>query len=370
MPANVEWLLGLDFGKHHDSTVLSAIRQEVKPLPRKAVPGTPEHDEEPRKLRTHFSLEWMWRPQLGTRYGEIVDTTERVCSNVQFADNYLLLPDATSIGEPIVEMLQSRNLAMVPVATTSGLEPSNMTHRFGYNVPKKDLVDALVVVFQQGLFDYLPNLGYHDRESGRFVDCSKVFAEELDKFVIKKTPTGRPKYVCSNVQFADNYLLLPDATSIGEPIVEMLQSRNLAMVPVATTSGLEPSNMTHRFGYNVPKKDLVDALVVVFQQGLFDYLPNLGYHDRESGRFVDCSKVFAEELDKFVIKKTPTGRPKYEAEDPDKDHDDTIMSCAIPVWYALRGESYERQLERGATRSRRGGQQDEGGWDPLEDWRR
>jgi len=253
MPANVEWLLGLDFGKHHDSTVLSAIRQEVKPLPRKAVPGTPEHDEEPRKLRTHFSLEWMWRPQLGTRYGEIVDTTERVCSNVQFADNYLLLPDATSIGEPIVEMLQSRNLAMVPVATTSGLEPSNMTHRFGYNVPKKDLVDALVVVFQQGLFDYLPNLGYHDRETGRFVDCSKVFAEELDKFVIKKTPTGRPK---------------------------------------------------------------------------------------------------------------------YEAEDPDKDHDDTIMSCAIPVWYALRGESYERQLERGATRSRRGGQQDEGGWDPLEDWRR
>lgn len=253
MAVQAEYLLGLDFGKQRDSTVLTIIKVDIRPLPRKSILGTPEYDEEPTRLLTHFCAVWMWRPPLGTNYIKVVDTVAKV-----------------------------------------------VKHR----------------------------------------------------------------------TLMDNYVLLPDATGVGSPIIEMLARRNIVMVPVSSTAGQSPTQMSDRFGYNVPKKDLVDALVVVFQRGLFDYLPNLGHTDEGTGKFVNHVKVFEDELQKFVVKSSPAGRPKYEAEDPVTDHDDTIMSVAMPVWWGMRGESYERRLMRGAERERRISNREEGGWDPLEEYRR
>ena len=139
------------------------------------------------------------------------------------------------------------------------------------------------------------------------------------------------------------------------------------MIPVNMTGGQEPSMMSNKFGYNVPKKDLVDSLVVVFQRGLFTYLPNLGYHDEDTGQFIDCTGIFEDELQKFVIKGRPSGQPKYEAADPVKDHDDTVLSVALPVWWGMRGESYEKRFARGEQRRKKLDQDDS--FDPLEEWR-
>jgi hypothetical protein len=89
------------------------------------------------------------RLPLGTRYREVVRRVREVTSLPELA-GCEVVADATSVGMPVVEMLQDADLKarIVPVTITSG----GSARRDGgvWHVPRRDLLGKLVVEFEQG----------------------------------------------------------------------------------------------------------------------------------------------------------------------------------------------------------------------------
>ncbi len=98
-----------------------------------------------------------------------------------------------------------------------------------------------------------------------------------------------------------------------------MRAAKLKIIPVTITAGGKMSGSAFG-GYNVPKKELVSNLVIVFQA------------DRlKIARALPEAPVLVEELQNFKLKITTAGNDTYEAW-RESDHDDLVLAAAMAAW--------------------------------------
>jgi len=141
----------------------------------------------------------------------------------------------------------------------------------------------------------------------------------LERVPLKTTYAAIVQHVRDLMQpLAPRVTLVVDATGLGGPIVEMLKAARLPgpLVPVTITSG-EREN-----GTNVPKKNLISNLQIMFELGELKIAANL----EETQRFV-------QELTTMQVKITPAARETF---GPSKStaHDDLVLAAALAAWKA------------------------------------
>jgi hypothetical protein len=136
--------LGLDLGQVNDYTAL-AIIEKVKG---------------PDKRTAHFHLRRLERYPLGTTYPKIADHVAEVVGAEPLTRyvtddmlNKVKLPprltiDQTGVGAPVADLLKQRDLSFRGVVITGG---ERAVSSYGSSrVPKRDLVNALLVTMQNG----------------------------------------------------------------------------------------------------------------------------------------------------------------------------------------------------------------------------
>jgi len=154
-------LIGLDLGQARDYTAISAIEQvwDFKPS------------------RYDYYLRFLERPALGTPYPAVVQRVTKIFQDPRLrkADGPYLVLDKTGVGAPVADLFMAEDLQPISITITGGGKPSRVAG--GYTVPKRDLVMALLVVFQSGRF-HIP----------QSLPLAKIFTEELQGFQVKIDP--------------------------------------------------------------------------------------------------------------------------------------------------------------------------------------
>ena len=79
-----------------------------------------------RKQETEYGLRYLERIRLGTSYPSIVEHLRQVIEIPEMAGRCTLVPDATGVGGPVMDMLRAARLGcpIVPVVITIFREPS------------------------------------------------------------------------------------------------------------------------------------------------------------------------------------------------------------------------------------------------------
>lgn len=105
-------------------------------------------------------------------------------------------------------------------------------------------------------------------------------------------------------------VIIAEANSIGEPVIEQLQRQGLPVRPFQTT--------------HATKTVIIDALALAFEQAAIRILPD---------------STLVNELQAYEISRTPSGLTRYSA--PAGMHDDTVIALALAwrakAWQPLTG---------------------------------
>jgi hypothetical protein len=149
----------------------------------------------------------------------------------------------------------------------------------------------------------------------------------------KPSVVARVKEIMGLPQLTDAHLLM-DFTGVGRPIRDIFLEKGLKPITITITGG----NLVHPQygGFSVPKRDLVFALVALFQSGEL-HIPAMSPE----------TQTLVHELMNFKMKiKKETGHDSYEAW-RESDHDDLVLAASLPAWFmAYR---YSRKPRKKAT---------------------
>ncbi len=142
-PPRRQVTIGLDLGHANDHSALAIIEQD-------------QH---------HRVLRQVSRLPLRTPFGEIVNRLGRIARSPDLAGRTTIVADATGLGAPVIEMIRTAKIpaSIVPVIITGGVNANQSNGT--WHVPKKDLITALYLMFEQGGIS-IPNglPGYRDLE--------------------------------------------------------------------------------------------------------------------------------------------------------------------------------------------------------------
>jgi len=116
--------------------------------------------------------------------------------------------------------------------------------------------------------------------------------------------------------------LILDKTGVGAPVADMFKIGPIKPIEITITGGLTASNVPG--GYHVPKRDLVFALLAVFQSGRFKIAEGL-----------PLAKPLLDELTNFKVKINTNGHDSYAAW-RETQHDDLVLSASLATWYGER----------------------------------
>ncbi len=153
---------------------------------------------------------------------------------------------------------------------------------------------------------------YHTRHVERF-PLGTTYPEIIDKLEER-----------INAVNISNYMVLPDATGVGRPVVDLMRKRKIRTVPIMITGGEKELFDPELGGWKVPKRILVSNLQVLLQGGQLKFAEGMMHAD-----------TLIHELLNFKIKITAKATDTYEAW-REGDHDDLVLSLAMAVWYAER----------------------------------
>jgi hypothetical protein len=116
--------------------------------------------------------------------------------------------------------------------------------------------------------------------------------------------------------------LVVDATGVGRPVLDMLRSADLQ--PVAVTIHGRAKVTGTRRAPHVPKRDLINCLLVSLQGGALRISSHLPH-----------AATLARELTEMRRKLSSAGHDSYGVW-RDGEHDDLVLALALAVWQAER----------------------------------
>lgn len=122
-----DYLIGLDLGQQNDYTVLTVLGVDKK--------------------KNIYTLPYAKRYPLRTDYTVIVDSVNHFMNRSELFNASTLIVDYTGVGHPVVDLFRKSRIDPVAINITGGSK-SNWVNRQNVNVPKKEIVSCLQVVFQ------------------------------------------------------------------------------------------------------------------------------------------------------------------------------------------------------------------------------
>ena len=164
--------LGLDLGQATDYTAMVAIERNQVLINR----NTGE-----RQMQLH--ARHAERFSLGTTYPQIVEKVGERVNAIGMEHGYMLLPDATGVGRPVVDMFRKQGLKLVPITITGGDKALFDVQLGGWRVPKRDLVSNGQVLLQNGQLKFAKDLMH-----------GKTLIDELLNFKMKVSNAGHDSY--------------------------------------------------------------------------------------------------------------------------------------------------------------------------------
>jgi hypothetical protein len=127
--------------------------------------------------------------------------------------------------------------------------------------------------------------------------------------------------VTQNPQIAQDYSIVIDATGVGVAVIDLMRAPPYQLSPVGVTVTAGREITMSDFGYNVPKRDVVTNLELLYQTG------------RIKVARMKHADTFRDQLKYFTKQTTPTGQPAW-GNQSDSIHDDFVMGGALGLWYA------------------------------------
>lgn len=137
------YVVGLDLGQKRDYSAV-AVLELAEIVHDRRDPITYDFVRE--QLTRLVYLE---RVELGTPYPDVVAHVAGLVTDDRLR-NCTLVVDATGVGAPVVDLLRKERLPcrLLPVTITGGHHDAPVGS--GYNVPKRELISGLQVLFDEG----------------------------------------------------------------------------------------------------------------------------------------------------------------------------------------------------------------------------
>lgn len=158
----------------------------------------------------------------------------------------------------------------------------------------------------------------------------KLLLSEPPYLVLDKTGVGAP--VCD--------MFNPKVSRVDEAGKMMLLSTNKSVIEITITSGHTPSRVPG--GFHVPKRDLVFALLSVYQSARIKVAQSL-----------TLAKPLTSELTNLKLKINHNGNDSYSAW-REAEHDDLVLSLAMAVWFAEYKFGRRHRQIRGTNNKQKG----------------
>ncbi len=169
-----DFVIGIDLGQARDYTAI-AILERIEELTGEAAKG--------RWLtQVRFEMPHLERPPLGTSYPAIIARIKDLIARLPAHERLKIVVDRTGVGRPVVDLMRAAKLQIIPITITAGGNVSGGAFG-GYNVPKKELVSNLAIVFQSKRL-----------KIARALPEAPVLIEELRNFRLKITTAGSEPY--------------------------------------------------------------------------------------------------------------------------------------------------------------------------------
>ncbi|HEY1954370.1 MAG TPA: hypothetical protein VGH28_02135 [Polyangiaceae bacterium] len=176
-----DFFVGLDLGQARDPSALVVVQRVAflpdPPVsnPRRRVAFPPK----PRPPETHYHVRLCERLRLGTPYADVVRRLVSVVGSIDAPADVVV--DATGVGRPIVELIESAGVYPIAV-TITGADSADESGR-SWRVPKRDLVSTLEVLLQERRL-----------KIGRDADGTSALIDELIAFRATVSPSGHDTY--------------------------------------------------------------------------------------------------------------------------------------------------------------------------------
>jgi len=166
----------------------------------------------------------------------------------------------------------------------------------------------------------------------RMAQTKEMVSHSFDLVALEKIPLGTPYpkvverfvHYTQHPKILNDYDMVVDTTGVGRAIYDYLIESGIPAVGVVTTGGQAVAWNQETQMWSLPKKDLVGALVMLYQTNRLKMnpsLPNLAQ--------------FKDQLQNFSAKmKKDTGHMSYEALS-EEVHDDLVIAVALAGWWAL-----------------------------------
>ena len=117
--------------------------------------------------------------------------------------------------------------------------------------------------------------------------------------------------------------VIVDVTGVGRPIFDLLRDRRVGAVVGVNFTGGERASLAPDGVWNVPKKDLVAGLVLLFQMRELQIAEKLA-----------DAQVLVNELVNFQESLSAAGNPQFGNDGANAKHDDYVSAAALCAWRA------------------------------------
>ncbi|TET97740.1 MAG: hypothetical protein E3J23_08660 [Candidatus Stahlbacteria bacterium] len=188
----------------------------------------------------------------------------------------------------------------------------------------------------------IPTVNSRPIRSEKIMVVSELHLKYLTRIPLKTTYPKiceMIKATVENPRYVGDIQLVVDRTGIGIPIMQIMYLYDLAPIGISITSGNSANSTKH--GYNVPKRDIVTALVAAWQSGRFKMPPP---------EKMPIIETFVEELQGFKMKiDQKTGHDSYEAW-LEKIHDDLVLAIGLGVWWMDKTHGISSVVNRNENR--------------------
>jgi hypothetical protein len=215
---DLEYVVSLDLGQARDFTALSII-ERVKTLTLTDASVTPI-------TTVKYRLRNLERVPLGTRYPEIVARTLTVLGRPPFTRDTPLVIDRTGVGRAVGDLFQDAGLEPYFITVHGGDEVNRDGRHL--RVPKRELVGALIAMWQSDDFEYEKNLA-----------LVPVMERELTNFHMKiSVKSGHDSYEAWREKEHDDLVLslaqaawfwlkeAPNHEPMSQTTIDLLQNLN------------------------------------------------------------------------------------------------------------------------------------------------
>lgn len=198
-----------------------------------------------------------------------------------------------------------------------------MQYYLGVDFGSQQDYTALVLVKRNEVVKARQDVSGILRQEDVTTEYHLIFMERIELGTAYYLIIERIKSILRDEELRGETIVIPDASGVGIPIVQMMRREGVGPIAPVTIHGGTATSRSE-VGFNVPKRDLVSALVMVVQSKRMKIAADIKYRAQ-----------LVHEMQSFTIKTTQKGSDTYEAL-MEKDHDDLVMALAMAIWYAER----------------------------------